>query len=152
MKSISRLLRVIGSNHDGDPYCLGCLHSFPSDRTLKKPERLRANHDYCEVVMPDDDQKILKHQYGTKSLKMSNIIHTDLEANVNKHDTSSNNPDQSYTEKKATHEACGYAMKVIRSYDENIHSFYRGKDCIPEFCKELLDYSREIVNTIKKPI
>ena len=38
-KSISKLFRGISSKHDGDFYCLGCLHTFRSDQTLKKHER-----------------------------------------------------------------------------------------------------------------
>ena len=39
-KSLPRLLYRITSNHDGDFYCLGCLHSFRADSVLKKHERL----------------------------------------------------------------------------------------------------------------
>ena len=35
-KSLSRLFRGITSNHDGDFYCLNCLHSFRTDNPLKK--------------------------------------------------------------------------------------------------------------------
>ena len=83
---------------------------------------------------------------------MSHLIYADAEPLLIKHDSCSNNPEKSYTEKKATHEACGYSMNVLRSYDKNIHSFYRGKDCIQKFCKELLDYSTKVVNIPKKPI
>ena len=72
--------------------------------------------------MPDDDKKILKHQFGTKSLKMSHVIYADTESLLKKHDSCSNNPEKSYTEKKATHEACGYSMNIVRLYDKNIHS------------------------------
>ena len=51
-KRLSRLLRGITSNHDGDFYCLSCLHSFRTDNALKKQERLCENNDYCIVEMP----------------------------------------------------------------------------------------------------
>ena len=35
-KSLSRLFRGITSNHDGDFYCLNCLHSFRTANALKK--------------------------------------------------------------------------------------------------------------------
>ena len=94
----------------------------------------------------------LKHQFGTKSLKMSHVIYADTESLLKKHDSCSNNPEKSYTEKKATHEACGYSMNIVRLYDKNIHSFYRGKDCIQRFCKELRDKATEIINIPKKPL
>ena len=102
--------------------------------------------------MPDDNKKILKHQFGTKLLEMSHLIYADTEPLLIKHDSCSNNPGKSNKEKKATHEACGYSMNVLRSYDKNIHSFYRDKDCIQKFCKELLNYSTKVVNIPKKPI
>ena len=34
-KSLSRLFRGITLNHDGDFYCLNCLHSFRTDNALK---------------------------------------------------------------------------------------------------------------------
>ena len=151
-KSLSKLFRGISSKHDGDFYCLGCLHSFRSDKTLKKHERLCDNHKYCKTVMPDDDKKILRHRFGTKSLKLSHIIYADTESLLIKHDLCSNKIKQSYTEKKATHEACGYSMNIVRSYDKNIHNFYRGKDCIQKFCKELRDKATEIINIPKKAL
>ena len=36
IRSLSRLLREITSNNNGDFYCLGCLHSFQTDNALKK--------------------------------------------------------------------------------------------------------------------
>ena len=39
IRSLSRLLYEITSNHHGDFYCLNYLHSFRTDNTLKKQER-----------------------------------------------------------------------------------------------------------------
>ena len=36
IRSLSRLFRGITSNHNGDFYCMGCLHSFRTDKALKK--------------------------------------------------------------------------------------------------------------------
>ena len=36
IRSLSRLFRRIASNHNGDFYCLNCLHSFRTDNALKK--------------------------------------------------------------------------------------------------------------------
>ena len=35
VKSVSRLLRGITSNHHGDFYCLHCLHSYRTKKDLK---------------------------------------------------------------------------------------------------------------------
>ena len=61
VKSISRLLRGITSNHDGDFYCLNCFHSYRTKNKLEKHEKACKNHDFCNVKMPDEDNKILKY-------------------------------------------------------------------------------------------
>ena len=50
---------------------------------------------------PDEDNKILKYIPGEKSLKVPIVIYADLECLLQKINTCSNNPDKSYTEKKA---------------------------------------------------
>ena len=52
--------------------------------------------------MPDEDKKILKHNQGEKSLKVPFIIYADLECLLEKIDTCKNNPEESYTETKAS--------------------------------------------------
>ena len=47
IRSLSRLFRGIRANHNGDFYCLNCLHSFRTDNALKRHERLCKNNDYC---------------------------------------------------------------------------------------------------------
>ena len=53
--------------------------------------------------MPDEDNKILKHEPGEKSLKVPFIIYADSECLLQKINTCSNNPGKSHTEKKAVH-------------------------------------------------
>ena len=57
VKSISKLLRGITSNHDGDFYCLNCFHSYRTKETLKKHEKVCKDYDYCHVKMPYEDKK-----------------------------------------------------------------------------------------------
>ena len=102
VKSISKLLRGITSNHNGDFYCLNCFHSYTTRNKLKKKnENVCRNHDFCHVTIPDEDSKILKYNPGEKSLKVPFIIYADLEDLLEKIDTYQNNPEKSYTEKKS---------------------------------------------------
>ena len=66
IRSVSRLFRRIASNHDGDFYCLNCLHLFRTDNALKRHERLCDNNDYCNVKRPTQFNKTLKHNHGEK--------------------------------------------------------------------------------------
>ena len=101
IKSISGLLRGITSNRNGDFYCLNCLHSYTTKEKLRKHERICINHDFYQLKMPDENKKILKYVSGGKLLKVPFIIYADLECLLQKINTCSNNPDKSYTEKKA---------------------------------------------------
>ena len=69
VKSISRLLRGITSNHNGDFYCLNCFHSYRTKEKLKKHEKVCNNHDYYYVKMPNEYEKILKIQSWRKVIK-----------------------------------------------------------------------------------
>ena len=47
--------------NNGDFYC---LHSFKTKNKLKSLERVCENKDFCSVVMPSEDTKILElNQY-----------------------------------------------------------------------------------------
>ena len=53
VKNISGLLSGITSNHNGDFYCLNCLHSYRTKSKLKKHEKICKNHDFCHLKMPN---------------------------------------------------------------------------------------------------
>ena len=89
--------------------------------------------------MPSEDKKILKYNLGEKSLKVANIFYLDSKSLLKKTQSCQNNPQESYTERKAIHEACGYSLSLVTSYDpnKNTHSYSRGKDCIKRLCKHI---------------
>ena len=148
VKNISGLLRGITSNHDGDFYCLNCFHSYTTEKKLKKHQRICRNHDFCYVKMPDENSKILKYNPGEKSLKHPFIIYADLECLLEKIDTCHNNPEKSYTEKKARHKPSGYSLVTYCSFDKTKTAWncYRGKDCMEIFCKDLKNQAMKIIN------
>ena len=154
IRSLSRLFRGITANNNGDFYCLGCLHSFRSDNGLKRHERLCDNNDYCHVEMPTKDNKTLKYYHGEKSLKAPFTIYADLECLLIKEQSCQNNPNESYNERKAKHVPSSYSLSLICSFDskENKHNFYRGRDCIEKFCKNLKELGTEIINYEEKDI
>ena len=43
VKNLSRLLRGITSNRDGDFYCLYCFHSYRTKYKLEAPEKICEN-------------------------------------------------------------------------------------------------------------
>ena len=86
--------------------------------------------------MPKEHEKI-KYLPGEKSLKVPLIIYADLKCLLKKVQFSKNNSENSYTDKKAKHNASGYAWCSIFLSDDtkNRRYFYRRKDCIEKFCK-----------------
>ena len=55
---------------------------------------------------------------------------------------------ESYTERKAIHDPCGYSLDFVCSFDleEDKYSFYRGNVYIKKFCRELKDLGTKVVN------
>ena len=67
---------------------------------------------------------------------------------LKKEQSCQNNPEKSYTEKKAKHESSDYSLSLICSFDatKNRHNFFKGKDCIERFCKDVKELAIEISN------
>ena len=63
-----------------------------------------------------------------------------------------NDLEKSYTEKKAKHKPSGYAGGSTCSFYDarNRRYFYRGKDCIKKFCKDLKELETEMIDFKKK--
>ena len=139
IRSLSALFSGIISNNNGDFYCLGCLHSFRTDNKLKKHKRLFNSHDYCHVDMPTDDNNTLKHNPGEKSLRLAWLNYVDFECLIVKKQSCQNNPEDFYNEKEVIHEAFGYSLDLVSSFNSNHnkHSFNGGRASIKKFCEDL---------------
>ena len=89
----------------------------------------------------------LKYYYGEKSLEFPAIIYADLERLLEKMLSCQDNPRNSYTEKKTKHTPSGNC-----SFDasKNKFDFYKRKDCMEKFCKDLKEYALKIINYEKK--
>ena len=112
VKNLSRLLSGIISNHNGNFYCLNCFHSYSTETRLTNHERLRNDHDYCHVEMPNEDNKISEHNCTETSLKIQFEIDLDVECILKKEHPCKNNFEKSYTERKAKHEPSGWEMFI----------------------------------------
>ena len=80
------------------------------------------------------------------------MIYANLECLLEKTHSCQNNPEKSYTEKKAKHTPSGYSMFTYCSFDttKNKLDCYRGKGCMKMFCKHLREHAMRIVNYGKK--
>ena len=50
---------------------------------------------------------------------MAHTLYLDLESLFKKTQSCQNNPQESYTERKAIHKACGYSLNLVTLYDSN---------------------------------
>ena len=152
VKNLSRLLRGITSNHDGDFYCLNCFHSYRTKNKLDAHKKICENHEYCHIEMPTKDNNIIKYNQGGKSLKLPFIIYADLECLLEKINISYNNPEESSTTKINKHTPSGYSIFTYCSFDQskNKLNYHRGDDCMKRFCKDLRKHATKIINCKKK--
>ena len=78
VKKLSALLRETTSKNNGDFYCLSCLHSFRTINKLELHKKVCENKDFCNVIMPSEDTKILEFNQYQKSGKAPFTTYADL--------------------------------------------------------------------------
>ena len=78
------LFKGITSNHKEDFHCLNCFHIFRTKNKLEEHKKICENHNYCNVEMPNEDNKTIKYNQGEKSIKLPFTIYTDLECLLEK--------------------------------------------------------------------
>ena len=85
-------------------------------------------------------------------MKLPFVIYTDLECLLEKMSTCINNLNESSTTKINKHVPSGYSIFTHCSFDEskNELNYYRGKDCMKKFSKDLREHSSKIINFEKK--
>ena len=69
LEKLSALLSRITPQHNSDFYCLNSLHSFRTKNKLELHQKICENKDFCGVVMPYEDTKILEVNQYQKSNK-----------------------------------------------------------------------------------
>ena len=89
--------------------------------------------------MPSKDNNTIKYNQGEKSIKLPFVIYADLERLLEKISTCQNNPNKSSTTEINKHTPSGYSLFMHCSFDKskNKLDYYRGKDCMKKFCKDL---------------
>ena len=154
VKNLPGLLKGITSTHEKDLYCLNCCHSYRTKSKVESHKKICENHDYCHVERPTKNNNIIKYNHGEKSMKVPFIIYADLECLLEKMSTCINNPNESSTTKINKHIPSGYSIFTSCSFNEsrNKLNYYRGKDCMKKFCKDLKEHAMRIINYEKKKI
>ena len=144
--------RFLTSSHKEDFYCLNCFRSYRNRNKLEVHKKICKNHDYCHAEMPTKDNNIIKYNQGEKSIKSPFVVYADLERLLEKMSTYLNNPNESSTTEINKHIPSGYSIFTHCSFDQtkNKLNYYRGKDCMKKFCKDLREHTAKIINYKKK--
>ena len=103
--------------------------------------------------MPTKNNNIIKYNHGEKwNMEIPFVIYADLEFLLEKMSTCINNPNESSTTKINKHTPSGYSIFTHCSFDEskNKLNYYRGKDCMKKFSKDLREHASKIINYEKK--
>ena len=102
--------------------------------------------------MPTKNNNIIKYNHGEKSMKLPFVIYADLECLLERMSTCINNPNETSTTKINKHTPSGYSIFTHCSFDKskNKLNYYRGKDCMKKFFKDLREHASKIVDYEKK--
>ena len=152
VKNLSGLLRGITSNHKEDFYCLNCFCAYSTKNKLEAHKKICENNKYCHVEMPTKDNNTIKYNQGEKSIKLPFFIYADLECLLEKISTCQNNPNESSTTEINKHTPSDYSLFTHCAFNKskNKLDYYRGKDCMKKFCKDLRTHATKIINYEKK--
>ena len=102
--------------------------------------------------MPEEYNETFKYSEREKSIKSPFIIYADLECLLEKMNTCHNNPEKLLTTKINKHTPSGYSLFTHCSFDtaKNRLDYYRGKNCVKNFCLDLREHTTKIINYEKK--
>ena len=138
VKSIPALLRGVTSTHNGDIYCLNCFHSYRTRNKLIEHEKMCQVNDFCNLKLPNEENKYISSTPGKNTLKTPFIIYADLECLLVK---------MKFSE-KAIHAPSGYSILTCYSFDRSLNEqkYYTGKDCMQNFSIELKSIFNKLIN------
>ena len=100
----------------------GLSSFFYNKNKLEPHKRVCENKEFCNVIMPSEDTKILEfNQYQTENSSATKV---------------------------SGHSPSGFSMCTISSFRsiENKHHVYRGKDCMEKFFEFVREYAMKIIN------
>ena len=102
--------------------------------------------------MPTKDNNTIKYNHGEKSIKLPFVVYADLKCLLEKISTCYSNPEKSSTTKINKHTPSGYSIFTHCSFDKSKSklNYYRGEDCMANFCKDLREHATKLINYEKK--
>ena len=156
VKNVSRLLSSQVSNHkEKHHFCLRCLNSFWTHKSLNKHLEYCGNHEAVKINMPEKGT-MLKFKNYHRGEKVPFIIYADFESCIKSIHTCDLNPKNSYTKQYQKHEPISFYY-YIKCFDSKVclpikERSYTGKNAEQVFLKYLEEDIKMIANIPKKEI
>ena len=116
-------------------------------KKLESHKKVCENKDFCNIIMPPENKKILEFNQYQKSAKAQFIIYADLECVIEKIKECKNNLENSSTAKIGKRIPSDFKISAISSFNriENKHDVHRGKDCMKKLCESVREHAMKII-------
>ena len=156
VKNVSRLLSSQVSNHkEKHHFCLRCLNSFWTHKSLNKHLEYCGNHEAVKINMPKKGT-MLKFKNYHRGEKVPFVIYADFESCIKSIHTCDLNPENSYTKQYQKHEPISFYY-YIKCFDSKVYlpikeRSYTGKNAERVFLKYLEEDIKMIANIPRKKI
>ena len=120
IKNISALLTTQYNNHKGKrEYCFNCLNSFKSQEALKTHLEYCNLNECIKLNMPSPNT-FIKFDKFINGEKAPFVIYADFECLNRRIDTTTPDPNKSYTKKITKHKPASFNY-YIKSFDESVY-------------------------------
>ena len=119
VNNISALLASQLNKHKGSRhFCLRCLNSFKSKKSLDDHKEYCYNNECVKTIMPEEGT-ILRFKNFLHSEKVPFIVYADTEALIKEMHNCDPNPQKSYTKKYQKHEPISFSY-YIKCFDNSV--------------------------------
>ena len=121
-------------------------------KNLESHKKVCESKNFCNVIIPSQDSKILEFNQYQKSYKVLFFIYAVLGCIIKKINGCKNNPGSWSTTKGSEHNPSGFSMSTISSFRsiKNKHDVCRVKDSIKNFSEFLTENAAKIILKWKK--
>ena len=116
-------------------------------KKLASHKKVCENKDFCNIIMPPENKKILEFNQYQKSAKAQFIIYADLECVIEKIKECKNNLENSSTAKIGKRIPSDFKISTISSFNriENKRDVHRGKDCMKKLCESVREHAMKLL-------
>lgn len=145
IKNINRFLnREINSAYDNKFICRRCFVHF--NVRQKYEQHLKECSKNKAVVFKEPEKDYVQFENIQRSQKIPYVVYADFESIIQNYDTTSQNSNRSWTEKKGKHIASAFCA-IIVDFERKIidKKVYRGEDAGEQFNHYIIDKSDKLM-------